>query len=1003
MPDVLPRPEPVLPSALDSSAQASEAERMASRLRLLHAVTSPSSEPLDARFQRALALTTTLLGMDLGIISHIKGSTFLVEHGYSENGGIAAGDVFDLDETYCSLALEHDGVFAVDHMGSSAHRGHVCYNTFGKESYIGTAITTGGELYGTLCFSSDTEARFTEADHDLLRVLSAWVSRSLEEDAHQRELTEQAALVQGLYDVAPLMMGVVELVDDGTDVLYYSDNAASAARSGTTAEAQRGQRVSESGVSRRVLGLWTDAYRRADATAAPASFEYEDEDGDSPASIWASVVRIAEATDEHPARFCYIAMDVTEKNRAARALATSERRSAVLSEATFEGIAFSRNGIILDVNRQFADMMGFGSPSDALGVEASSIVAPESADLVLTMIAEGREEPYEAQLLRPDGSAFWAEIQGQMVPYVDEEDARVTAVRDITRRKAAEAQTRFQANVLAHVSDAVVALDLDGVITYWNAGAERLHGLPATSVMGRPLHMVVRYHVPPDDPDADLDEATLAPDARDALRDAAGALGDLFYETPGGERRVVSVSASLLRGDAGEERGVLAVLRDVTATRDLAARMRHQARHDSLTGLPNRARFRTAVEAAIDGGEPFSVLYLDLDRFKAVNDTFGHDAGDRLLVAVGERMRGIVRRGGLVARLGGDEFGVVAPGMPDEAPRLADRLLAALNEPITVGAREVVPLASVGVVARAGRYADAEALLRDADTAMYESKRAGRARVTLFDAAMQAAVDGRLVLERDLRTALAEDQLCIHLQPIVDLRTGAVAGFESLVRWQHPARGIIGPAEFLPLAEEAGLVAEIDAFVLDASCREAGRWPELRDGLVMVSVNCSDQSFIAAGLAARARAAAEAAGLPASSLTLELTERAFVETGAARHAVDEIRANGLRVYVDDFGSGYSSLGLLHRLPVDGLKIDRSFVTDLASSTSAQAVVRAVVQFSSDLGLRTVAEGIETPEQLAHLRTMGCSYGQGFLFSYPVPPAEARAMIGAPPWAGLWPA
>ena len=1007
-----PDPAPSAPSAADARAAApaeSEAVRMASRLRLLHAVTAPSAEPLQARLTRSLALTATLLDLDLGVFSHVAGEAYTVVAAHGP--GVAPGDVFPLSDTYCAITLHHDDVFAVSEMGASEHCGHACYAVFGLERYIGIPVRVAGGVYGTLCFLARAPgpAPFGEADHDLLRVLATWVSGALEQEAQQRALVEHAALVQGLYDASPLMMGVVELADGpgGTpDILYRSCNAATAALFGTTPEALSDRRASDLGVAARAVEMWTAAYRHAEATGEAATVEYEAETEHGPFVLSSTVAMITPASPAAAARFCFVAKDITEQRQAQRALAASERRARVLTQATVEGLTFTRGGVVLDANEQFARLVGRGAAAAVVGLDAVAFVAPASQALVRRMIADGRTDAYEAEIVRADGTHFWADVQGQTVPYTDGEPARVTAIRDITRRKLAEEQIHFQADVLAHVSDAVVALDLDGCVTYWNAGAERLHGFPAETVLGRPLESVVRYAVP--DP-ADVPPAA-APSAPDALRAAAG--GDLVYEAPGGGRRIVSVSASLIRDsgsadDEGRERGVLAVLRDVTAERELAARMEHQALHDSLTGLPNRARFRQHVEAALRRGDAFSVLYVDLDRFKTVNDTLGHDAGDRLLLAVAGRMQAAAGAGALVARLGGDEFGVAVPGDRRTGARVGRSLLAALRAPVALGRREVVSGASVGLVGRAERYADPDALLRDADTAMYHAKRAGRGRLSVFDETMHRAVAERFALEHDLRQALRSDQFCIRLQPIVDLRSGAVAGFEALARWEHPTRGLLGPSSFIDLAEELGLIAEIDGRVLDQTCSEIGRWASrtphgLGDMLTMVNVNCSDQSFLDAGLAGRARAAADAAGIPPGCLTLELTERALVATDVAGGLADAIRAAGLKLCVDDFGSGYSSLGLLHRLPVDGLKIDRSFVSDLGHSPPAQAVVRAVVQFSADLGLRTVAEGIETPAQLRALREMGCRYGQGFLFSPPVTADVARAILDAAPWAAQWP-
>ena len=357
-----------------------------------------------------------------------------------------------------------------------------------------------------------------------------------------------------------------------------------------------------------------------------------------------------------------------------------------------------------------------------------------------------------------------------------------------------------------------------------------------------------------------------------------------------------------------------------------------------------------------------------------------------------------------MARLGGDEFGVILPTSGADGVAVAQAVLGELGAPVDLGARAVRPEASVGVVAHGEAYADRAALLRDADTAMYAAKRAGRGGVAAFDATMHEAARARFGLEHDLREAIEGGQLRVLFQPIVDLHTGAAVGFESLVRWQHPTLGLLGPDRFLPIAEEVGLVTDIDRWVLEATCREVGGWAAhlVPDAILWISVNCSDQTFLAGDLAARAREAADAAGLDPGRLVLELTERALVDPDAAREALAAVRGQGLQLCVDDFGSGFSSLGLLHRLPVDGLKIDRSFVSDLGASRTARSLVRGVVQIAADLNLRTVAEGIETGAHLAALRELGCPLGQGYLFSRPVPPDEARALLAAPPWAADWP-
>ena len=685
---------------------------------------------------------------------------------------------------------------------------------------------------------------------------------------------------------------------------------------------------------------------------------------------------------------------LVERDLRRKALAESERRLRALGRSTTEGIAFAAGGVVVDCNDQFARLFGLADRAAAVGRTPMSFVAPEHAEVVRATIEAGGTDPYEIVGVRADGSRFWMEAQGGQTTYGGRE-VRMTAVRDVTARRLAEEQTQFQADVLAQVSDSVVALDLDGRVTYWNGGAERLHGVAEADALGRRLEDVIEYRLP------DAPHRPCAAGAEGLLRSEAARNGELVYLTPGGDRRFVSVSSSVLRDSHGVETGLLAVARDVTPRRELATRLQFQATHDDLTGLPNRALFRDRIDRATASGDPFGVLFVDLDRFKVVNDSLGHDAGDRLLEAVASRLRRALGayEDALVARLGGDEFGVIVPTAGGDAEGAGRAVLDALAEPVDLGERSVLPGASVGVVEGGEAYALREALLRDADTAMYAAKRAGRGVVAVFDPSMHEAAAARFGLEHDLREAVAGDQLRAVFQPIVDLSSGGVVGFESLVRWAHPERGLLGPGEFLPVAEEVGLVPDVDRWVLDETCREIGRWaPHLDpDALLWVSVNCSDRTFLSAGLAERARGAAEAAGLDPGRLVLELTERALVDADAAREALAAVRAAGLQLCVDDFGSGYSSLGLLHALPVDGLKIDRSFVSDLGASRAARSVVRAVVQIANDLGLRVVAEGIETEAQLAVLRELGCPLGQGYLFSKPVPPDEARALIAAPPW------
>ena len=954
-----------------------EAERQAARLRLLFAVSAPSAAPFEEQARQALALTTQLLGLDIGILSRIEDDVYTVVACHAPSTEMAPGDTFALGQTYCSLTLAADDVVAFSDIADTEHIGHPCRDLFGLEAYIGFPVRVGGELYGTINFSAAAPSPdpFTDADADLIRLLALWVGGAIERRDREQAFREQSERLEAVVREAPVVLFATDA--EGAFLFCEGDGLEAV---GQTPEDYDGLNLFDDFADHPQIAEGARRVLRGETAGWTVEIDgvtFE--------------TRARPAFDDAGAviRLVGVSTDVSERVRANAARQEVEDRFRALSSASFEAIAFSEDGVIIDVNAQFADLFGYDSIVDVLGLEAGAVCAPASRALVARMIREGRPEPYEAELVRADGSTFWAEIQGRMTE-LDGRTIRITALRDVSARRAAEARTRFQADVLSQVSDAVVALDPGGRVTYWNAAAERLHGLTAAEALGRPLDDLLCYELPGEP----------AAGAGAALRLAADTEDALLYVRPDGARRYVAVSSSTLRSRDGEPEGLLAVVRDVTTRREMALRLQHQATHDALTGLPNRAAFGDRIAAALADGRPFGVLFLDLDRFKGVNDTLGHDAGDRLLVAVAKRMREAVGEGGLVARFGGDEFGIVAERPPAAVERLAETVLAAVARPVDVGARAITPSASVGTVADASGYAAAEPLLRDADTAMYEAKRAGRAQAAVFDPTMHVAASLRFGLEHDLRHAAERDQLRVVFQAIVDLQTGAVSGFESLLRWQHPEHGLLTPDRFIPIAEDLGVVSDLDRWALRAACRAVGAWRAAVP--LFLSVNCSDQAFIRDELAALVAAAARDGGLPPGDVVVELTERALVDEGVALRQIEALRARGVRLSIDDFGSGYSSLGLLHTLPVDGLKIDRSFIAELDASSSARAIVRAVASLSDELGLGTVAEGIETPEQLALLREAGCHYGQGYLFSRPVPADEAAAQIAGRPWSAHFP-
>ena len=461
--------------------------------------------------------------------------------------------------------------------------------------------------------------------------------------------------------------------------------------------------------------------------------------------------------------------------------------------------------------------------------------------------------------------------------------------------------------------------------------------------------------------------------------------------------RIIQARVEPLHGRDGEVAGTIGVAFDVTERRQAEERTRHAALHDELTQLPNRPLFVERLAQTLDRArrrnEPFALLLLDLDRFKNVNDSLGHQAGDRLLAAVARRICDCVRPGDTVSRLGGDEFTILLEQIegPADPARVADRVQYELAAPFDLEGHEVASAASIGIVLGGPGYKRPEEVLRDADIAMYRAKALGRARHQVFDPSMHAHAVTVLRTEMELRRALERGEFRLHYQPIVAIAGRRIAAFEGLVRWDHPRRGLILPAEFLPLAEEMGLMVPLGRWVLQEGCRQMAAWASRG---VHMSLNICGVQLLQSDLASQIGQAATAAGARLERLDLEVTEDVLMKDGdAAGLMLADLKALALRVSIDDFGTGQSSLSLLHRLPIDTLKIDRSFVSEMSRRRDNLEIVRTIVCLGHNLGMLVVAEGVETAEQLRDLEALGCDYAQGFLFSPAVEARAAEALLG----------
>ena len=446
---------------------------------------------------------------------------------------------------------------------------------------------------------------------------------------------------------------------------------------------------------------------------------------------------------------------------------------------------------------------------------------------------------------------------------------------------------------------------------------------------------------------------------------------------------------------------VRALARDNAARVKLEGELSYRASHDPLTGLPNRRRFVERLDGALGrvNRPPLAVLFVDLDDFKTVNDSLGHAAGDALLVAVAGRLQTLLRADDLAARLGGDEFGIILEGQDVHgAERVADRLLAALDEPVEIEGRDLLPRASIGIVDGSANGVTAARLLSDADIAMYQAKRAGKGRARRYEPGSRSLVQDRLELESDLRQALARNELHVTYQPIVEVATGRPVSVEALVRWAHPKRGLLLPTTFIPLAEEIGLIVDIGSWMVRESCRQVAEWRAGPAPALGLSVNVAPQELAQPDFVATIRSSAGAAGLPLDALMLEVTESALLDDASvALDSLHRIRATGARVAIDDFGTGYSSLSYLSRLPADVLKIDRAFVAELEGDID-RGVPAVVLRLGETLGLVTIAEGVERPDQLDALRRLGCRLAQGYLFAEPLTAEAFEAWLLARAWA-----
>ena len=670
-----------------------------------------------------------------------------------------------------------------------------------------------------------------------------------------------------------------------------------------------------------------------------------------------------------------IISDISQrKHNEMRIEALLAEQSAILDNVMF-GVMFVRNRSIVSVNRRCEELFGY-DPGAMTGASTSIVFQGAQQDLSLP---QGDYFSEERQYRRKDGSLFWCLVSGYALDHSRANEGSIWVFADITERKEAEEKLRLSATVIEHIADGVVVLDANGIIVAINPAFTQITGYTEAEALGKD-RMLTRS--------GRHDQAFYDAMWQEQVEKGFWR-GELWNQRKNGELYLEWLTVSAVRDSRGIATNYVGVFSDITKVKESQEKLDHLAHHDPLTALPNRLlfhdRLQHALQRASRDSEQLALLFIDLDRFKNVNDTLGHHIGDELLKQVAKALQDRLREGDTLARLGGDEFIVLLEDIENQfgASQVAEKLVQMFEQPFMVAGHELFVTCSVGISLFPDDAADLNMLIRNADVAMYQAKARGRNGYSFYAPSMTGEGVERLRLETFLRRSIEKDEIFLNYQPQVEIDTGRLVGVEALVRWNHPELGLIPPIRFIPLAEDTGFINQLGKWVLHEACRQMVRWQETGLHVPKIAVNLSAKQFERGSIVNMVADILHETGLEPHRLQLEVTESVIMNTGDAMVFINDLHSIGVSLAIDDFGTGYSSLAYLKQLPVQTLKIDRSFIKDISTDVNDEAIAIAIIQLGKSMNLSVIAEGVETEEQAAFLLRHGCNLAQGYYYSRPL--------------------